>query len=89
MHHWHVTPPPSWRFWQEITNGQPVPEQSLVTTPETPIPVTARIVWAVDGEERLDGWAIRWTRDQVLVELRDQRCATVGAWLAPADLKRR
>ncbi len=78
MHHRHVTPPPSWRFWQEITNGRLVPDQRLVTTLKTPIPVTARVPWAVDGEDPLDGWAIRWTRDLVLVELRDPRCATSG-----------
>ena len=66
-----------------------MPPADLVTTPERPIAVSARVVWETDGEEQADGWAIRWTRDVVLVELRDPRCATVGAWLAPWDVTRR
>ena len=30
-------------------------------------------MWGEDGEEHVPGWAIRWTRDLALVELRDSR----------------
>lgn len=76
--------PPSWRSWQRILND--VGARSYVR--RDPIPVRARIVWADDGEEYLDGWAIAWTGDAVLVELRDPRCSTVGAWLSPIDVSR-
>src|SRR5688500_16668262 len=72
------TPPPAWATWQPVINSRPVPPADAVTTAESPLAVSARIVWGGDGEEWVDGWAIRWTRDAVLVELRDPRCATVG-----------
>jgi hypothetical protein len=47
-------------------------------------------VWADDGEEFIDTMAIRWTRSHVLVHLKDDpRCATIGAWLKPDDVRRR
>lgn len=84
-----TTPPPSWATWQRIINDRGVPDQRLVTTASAPIPVVARIVWGTDGEEHIPGSAIRWTRMLVLVELRDPRCATIGAWLDPKDVRRR
>jgi len=37
------------------------------------------------GAEQVDGWAIRWTREVMLVELQDVQCSTAGAWLVPTD----
>jgi hypothetical protein len=54
-----------------------------------PIPVTARVVWERDGEEWIDGTAIRWDQRHVLVRLDDRRCSTIGFWLAPEDVRRR
>lgn len=80
-----TTPPPSWATWQRIVNDTGVRDAPR----RNPIPVLARVVWASDGEEHLPGQAIAWTRSEVLVELRDPRCATVGAWLPSTDIRRR
>ena len=80
-----TTPPPSWATWQRIVNDIGVHEAPR----REPIPVVARVVWATDGEEHVECEAIAWTRTEVLVELRDPRCATVGAWLPATDVRRR
>jgi hypothetical protein len=80
-----TTPPPSWATWQRIVNDTGVRDAPR----RDPIPVLARVVWATDGEEHLPGEAIAWTSSEVLVELRDPRCATVGAWLPASDVRRR
>ena len=80
-----TTPPPSWATWQRIVNDTGVRDAPR----RDPIPVVARVVWATDGEEHLPGQAIAWTRSEVLVELRDPRCATVGPWLLATDVRRR
>jgi hypothetical protein len=80
-----TTPPPSWATWQRIINDTGVRDAPR----REPIPVVARVVWSTDGEEHLPGQAIAWTSSEVLVELRDPRCATVGAWLPAADVRRR
>jgi len=44
------------------------------------IPVTARVVWERDGEEWVDGLALRWDSDHVYVEIPyEVRLATNGA----------
>jgi len=53
------------------------------------IAVRARIEWALDGEEWVDGTAIRWDRTHVLVAVSDPRCQTIGFWLRPEDVRRR
>jgi hypothetical protein len=83
-----TTPPPGWASWQRIINGRDVPDWSSVVVAAVPIPVVARVVWATDGEQWVEGLAIRWTRSLVLVELRDPRCSTVGPWLDASDVKR-
>jgi hypothetical protein len=70
----------TWRYWQEVVNGDfpppPVPGENVAE----PIPVIARVVWETDGEEHIECNAIRWTRTHVLVDLsRDRRCSTIGA----------
>lgn len=73
--------------WQDITNAVPIPDGW--TTACEAIDVTVRIVWATDGEERVDGQAVRWRGDSVYVEFRDPRKATTGAWVRAADVVRR
>lgn len=65
-----------------------MPDRSSVVDAAEPIPITARIVWGEDGEQPVDGVAVKWTRDLVLVEVRDPRCATIGPWLHVTDVKR-
>lgn len=73
--------------WQDVLNAVPIP--AGWHTPIASIPVTVRVVWAVDGEERVDGQATRWTDAVVYVEFADQRKATTGCWVAAADVVRR
>lgn len=74
--------------WQTATNQKwPANAREIRDQPQA-IAVTARIVWADDGEEWVDGRAIRWTRHHVLVAIDDPRCQTIGFWLAPQDVKR-
>lgn len=53
-----------------------------------PLPCRARIVWADDGEEVIEGEAIRWDpRDgAIYVQTRDRRNQHTGVWLLPADV---
>jgi hypothetical protein len=48
-----------------------------------------RVVWAVDGEQWMQGRASRWTTRHVFVELADARLATLGVWVTPAEVRRR
>ena len=72
---------------QPITNGlgARVPEHTL----SPPVPIVARVVWAVDGEEHIDTVALGWTGQAVYVRLPDPRCRTNSIWLDGADVKRR
>jgi hypothetical protein len=62
-----------------------VPEHTL----SPPVPIVARVVWAVDGEEHIDTVALGWTGQAVDVRLADPRCRTSSIWLDGADVKRR
>jgi hypothetical protein len=72
---------------QPITNGlaATVPEHTL----SPPVPIVARVVWAVDGEEHVDTVALGWTGQAVYVRLADARCRTNAIWLDGADVRRR
>lgn len=48
------------------------------------VAVTVRVVWDVDGEQVLDGVAVRWWQRHVYVELVDRRLRTTGVWVAAA-----
>lgn len=49
--------------------------------------VRARIVWETDGEEWVDGEALRLDPGvAIFVELSDKRCRFTGAWLSPDDV---
>jgi len=53
------------------------------------VPIVARVVWAVDGEEHVDTVALGWTGQAVYVRLADPRCRTNAGWLDGADVQRR
>ncbi|WP_350269326.1 hypothetical protein AAFP32_12085 [Brevibacterium sp. CBA3109] len=65
----------TWKYWQGILNGLPArdsPERS-------PVPVRARVVFAGDGEEWLDGEAERLDPGvAIYVRLHDRRVNTLG-----------
>lgn len=84
-----ATPPPSWAKWQRVINNRPPAQPTRVPLQPQPIEVLARVVWATDGEEWVPGLAVRWTREVVFVELRDERAETLGAWLVAGDVRRR
>jgi hypothetical protein len=54
-----------------------------------PVPIVARVVWALDGEEHIDTAALGWTGQAAYVPLADPRCRTNAIWLDGADVKRR
>lgn len=81
-----------------MSDGQPKPQavlneswpdQPRGLSRREPIDVQVRIVWAVDGEQWIDGRAVRWTGRHVYVEFDDRRIRTTGVWVAPADVVRR
>jgi len=79
--------------WQKVTNEHwPASEvaRSLRPLPSgQQIDVTARVVFAEDGEQWLPGRAERWTRQHVCVYISDRRLQVPYVWLAPADVRRR
>jgi hypothetical protein len=72
---------------QPITNdiGARQPEHLL----KPPVPVTVRVVWVEDGEERIDTVALGWSGRNVYVRIADARCRTTAVWLDAADVTRR
>lgn len=76
---------------QRVLNVDAPPTRALQLMPDKGrIPVRARLVWSVDGEEWVDALATRWTRTQVFVEPGDRRLAgAIGVWISAADVKRR
>jgi hypothetical protein len=79
--------------WQQVTNEHWPPAgvaRSLRESPaERQIDVTARVVFAGDGEQFLPGRATRWTADHVCVCISDPRLQVAYVWLAPSDVRRR
>jgi hypothetical protein len=83
-------PSPSERamHWQRALNERwPARPRDLPQQPD-PIEVRARVVWERDGEEWVQGKAVRWDQHHVLVQIHDPRCQTLGFWLPPADVRR-
>lgn len=73
----------TWRYWQEVLNR--LPARDLPDRPA--VSVRARLVWARDGVEWVDGEARRLDPGvAIYVELRDRRCNTLGVWLSPDDV---
>ena len=81
-------PAGSWQAWQRHLNEQWPPKPDATELHEPGIPVVVRVVWAHDGETLLDGTAIRWTRSEVFVRIRDPRCAILGVWVPARDVRR-
>jgi hypothetical protein len=56
------------------------------------IPVTARIVWSIEGEQYLEADATRWTKTQVFVRssaISARLAGTEGVWINACDVVRR
>jgi hypothetical protein len=75
--------------------GPDRPEESwprdAATTPDRQrIRVIARVVWESAGEERLDGYATRWSGTSVFVTPARVRCrnGVLGVWLDVGDVSR-
>ncbi len=82
--------PPNTSRWQRALNEACPANARHIGDAPGPVPVRARVVWERDGEEWVDGTAIRWDRSHVLVQINDRaRCPTIGFWLRPQDVRRR
>lgn len=70
--------------WQKVLNSLP----ARARPDRKKIPVRARVVWERDGEEWLDGNALRLDPGiAIFVELSGQpRCKFTGVWLDPKDV---
>ncbi|MCT1448798.1 hypothetical protein M3G43_16210 [Brevibacterium casei] len=70
---------------QKVVNALPARDWPM----RRRIPARARIVWEKDGEEWVDGNALR--RDErtggIFVEFSDPRTMFTGVWLAPDDVE--
>jgi hypothetical protein len=53
------------------------------------VPVVARVVWALDGEEYIDIEAAGWSGQLVYVRVPDRRYRLTSVWLEAADVTRR
>lgn len=78
---------------QAILNEHRPPKPTRSYRPHEPgIPVAVRMVWEKDRTEELPGYATRWDKDHVFVELwrlQDERLVGVlGVWVAPEDVRR-
>jgi hypothetical protein len=76
-----------WSPGQAILNstGAREPEHRL----DPPLRITARIVWAQDGEEHIETLALGWTGREVYVRMQDRRYQFRAVWLDAADVSRR
>jgi hypothetical protein len=54
-----------------------------------PVPITARIVWADDGEEHVETVALGWTGREVYLRMSDPRYRLRAVWLDASDVRRR
>jgi hypothetical protein len=66
------------------------PRDAATTPDRRRIPVVGRVVWERAGEERLDGYAMRWSGRSVFVTPRGVRCrnGALGVWLDAQDVRR-
>jgi hypothetical protein len=81
----YVDPAPPWEVGhQAILNstGARVPEHTF----NQPVPITARIVWADDGEEFIETVAAGRSGQNVYVRLRDRRYRLASVWLKASDV---
>jgi hypothetical protein len=54
-----------------------------------PVPITARIVWELDGEEHIETEAAGWSGQLVYVRMPDRRYRLTSVWLNASDVQRR
>jgi hypothetical protein len=85
----HFTIDPTWRTHQHILNESWPNGSRWIPDQPKRIAVWVRVVWALDGEQWMQGHASRWTARHVFVELGDARLATLGIWVTPAEVHRR
>jgi hypothetical protein len=80
----------AWSPGQKILNdtGARAPEHTFHHLPPT-VPITARILWADDGEEYIDTVALGWTGQDVYVRMTDRRYQLRAVWLDAGDVTRR
>lgn len=83
-----MSEPAAWdAYLQPLANEHAVP--ASFTSAGHPYPrVRVRLIWERDGEDVIETEAWAWTRDLVLVYVRDRRRQTNGAWLSAADVER-
>jgi hypothetical protein len=76
-----------WSPGQAILNdtGAREPEHTFYQ----PVPITARIAWADDGEEQVETVALGWAGRDVYVRMNDTRYQLRTVWLDAADVARR
>ena len=85
---WSGTQPTGGR--QRLLNESWPPQSATIRNADEPIPVTARLVWADDGEEWVESRAMRWRGRHVFVALHDRRNGYVqGVWIDASDVRRR
>lgn len=83
-----VGAPADWQH-QKITNEEwPPTGVARLLHEQTPVAVSARVVWETDGEQWLTGSATRWLRPVVFVRFSDPRLSGAGVWLAATDVRR-
>lgn len=75
--------------YQQVLNSRPIPPHHLQRKNRHHIPITARIVWSVDGEELIECEAADWVGRDVLVWGLGTRCRTRGVWVDVDDVERR
>ena len=81
---------PSLYQTQDVRNVEwPPPGVPKLLPLQSPVPVRARVVFAGDGEEWLNGVAVRWVRPVVFVQISDRRLSGAGLWLPAGDVQRR
>jgi hypothetical protein len=77
---------------QRVLNQDAPPGRRAIGPDQGRIPVTARIVWSIEGETYVDATATRWTKTQVFVRASDisvRLAGTEGVWIPAADVTRR
>ena len=83
--------PPHVLRWQSVLNEHCPARPGRFKDHWPGIPVRVRVVWERDGEEYLDGHAVRWDGgEHVYVRIRDTtgRLPGQGVWVKPDDVYR-
>lgn len=75
--------------YQRVLNALPIPARREQREAAVWIPIRARVVWELDGQDIFETDALGWTRHAVHVRLEDRRLRVKAVWLSPADVQRR